>query len=817
MSKRAVVVFILSAIFATRLVAQDEIAAKFQPRHHPAADGGLPYRLFVPANYTPTRLYPLVLALHGSGERGSDNFTQVRSYRLATAWADPINQTKYPCLVVAPQCPLNQGWDDHLMTLSSLLDSLQREFSIDANRLYVTGLSMGGFATWDLITLFPKRFAAAIPMSAGGDPARAATIAAVPIWNFHGTRDDAVPVSFSRDMMTALQQAGQEVVYTHCRDRDCTGLPDSTISQHVRSHANLLYTEYGEGGHVIWDESYDYSHLFPWVFQKYRQTPGALQLTNLKHASRRHGLVPVEWQAGNPADSVEIWFSSNAGEDWELIARALPNNGIYLWNTVEVTDCAFGVLKIFLQNDRGFIYSQDRSGYLTIDNQGNGAPFVRIRNDEFRSGEVFDQERFTLALLLGDAEDNPLTVNLFYSTDGGQVFSQFDTFTARMDTLSQSRAIDLTSLPNSPQAVIRVAAGDGQTTAFAQTFPFAKLTPRVGGPVATHVTGNSGARVTVQVVAPEQLTGHLYRVTFDTLAGRKFYHVVDRDRQVTVVEKAGELDGASEGPLFDGVRLVIKDYPRAEVDLEGTRFTKGQSTLKVAITVPRIDLGTEVLEGYPQPADYRLEFFDHVVDTSSTAYGAAAVPMKFLVQNLTANRPVEIIFLDNDADQSVSLFDEIFLVEPVDQSALRLTWSMLFTGTSSDRPPAPGDEFTFRTHKPLTTADVYEFYGRLTGVHEPELHHGPAALILFPNYPNPFNPATNIRYHLPQPALVRVSIHDLQGREVARLFEGWQSAGTHALSWLGSNAQGEPAGSGVFFCRISAGEQTMTRKLLLLR
>jgi predicted peptidase len=153
----------------TNLFAQPNIVAKFVARSHSFQSTTLPYRLFIPDNYNPTKKYPLVLALHGSGNRGSDNLQHIQSTRLATSWADPVNQTQYPCFVVAPQCPLNQSWNVEPIaaTVSDLLDSLTREFNIDLNRQYITGLSMGGYGTWDMITRFPNRFAAAIPMSAG--------------------------------------------------------------------------------------------------------------------------------------------------------------------------------------------------------------------------------------------------------------------------------------------------------------------------------------------------------------------------------------------------------------------------------------------------------------------------------------------------------------------------------------------------------------------------------------------------------------------------------------------------------------------------
>jgi predicted esterase len=331
----------------------------------------LPYRLFIPANYSPSQKYPLVLALHGAGERGTNNTSQIMKGEMATSWADPVNQAKYPCFVVAPQCPTNEYWGNDPIVAADidLMDSLIREFTIDTNRLYITGLSMGGFGTWDMITRFPNRFAAAIPMSGGGNPALVPNIANTPIWNFHGAQDPTVPVGYSRDMIEALKGIGRTVVYTHCHNNDCSGLPDSTIAMYVKSHADLFYTEYQYGEHGIWDESYDYPLLFPWVFDKYLLTPGAIAITNLRDHPTLKGIETISWQSSAASDSVEIWYSPDAGGTWQMVSRSEPNSGSYQWDTKNFKDGAFELLKVFVKNHEGFIYGRDQSGYFTIDNQ----------------------------------------------------------------------------------------------------------------------------------------------------------------------------------------------------------------------------------------------------------------------------------------------------------------------------------------------------------------------------------------------------------------------------------------------------------------
>ena len=262
----------------------DEIVNKFEKQSHTYQNTTLPYRFFIPENYDSTQSYPLMLCLHGAGERGSDNEVHIQVHGMATSWADTANQSERPCFVVAPQCPKNNRWVDsawdigtysteevpvsnELQTVINLLDSLLNEFNIDLNRQYVTGLSMGGYGTWDLIARYPERFAAAIPMSGAGDTSRVDKFRNVPVWNFHGAKDGTVSVAGSREMVTAMRSSGIVVKQTD-------NMPDIVIAYWLTENVTHLYTEYPNGNHVIWQESYDYSRLHEWVFSQTRNTTG---------------------------------------------------------------------------------------------------------------------------------------------------------------------------------------------------------------------------------------------------------------------------------------------------------------------------------------------------------------------------------------------------------------------------------------------------------------------------------------------------------------------------------------------------------------
>jgi poly(3-hydroxybutyrate) depolymerase len=229
-----------SLIMATRAPAVT--VDNFVARTYTNDSGILPYRLFIPTNYVATNKYPIVLFLHGAGERGSDNRRQLTNQPAPLVFADTVNQNQNPSFMVAPQCPVDGSWSDSIRPyqVNELMNALMAEFSVDADRVYITGLSMGGNGTWDYTIRYPQKYAAAIPMSGGWITSLAGEIIHLPIWNFHGAGDESV--SQSRSMVAAVRQAG----------------------------GNVVYTEYAGGGHNIWTEAYSTPILMSWLYSQKR-------------------------------------------------------------------------------------------------------------------------------------------------------------------------------------------------------------------------------------------------------------------------------------------------------------------------------------------------------------------------------------------------------------------------------------------------------------------------------------------------------------------------------------------------------------------
>ncbi len=210
----------------------------------------LPYRLLTPIPKKGIKKYPLVIFLHGAGERGRDNEANLKY--ITGLFLNADNRKKFPAYVVVPQCPAGKWWAPQnwnegekapVHMVIKLIDNLTKKLPIDKQRLYVMGLSMGGNGTWYLLATHPDKFAAGVPICGWGDTTRITAIKHVPVWAFHGDTDAVVPVERSRELIAALKQAG----------------------------ASPLYTEYAGVNHDSWTPALAEPELLSWLFAQKRR------------------------------------------------------------------------------------------------------------------------------------------------------------------------------------------------------------------------------------------------------------------------------------------------------------------------------------------------------------------------------------------------------------------------------------------------------------------------------------------------------------------------------------------------------------------
>lgn len=230
---------ILCLVAISPLVAEeaDNVGTQKPSRFEAKVPVELDYLLYLPKDYEEKDSWPLLLFLHGAGERG-DNLELVKKHGPPKLIA---NGHEFPFIVASPQCPKNSRWVP--TPLMALISDLESRYKVDSDRIYVTGLSMGGFGTWSLASYAPDRFAAIAPICGGGERWTAKQIAHLPVWTFHGTADRAVPVERTEVMVEALQRAG----------------------------SNPKLTLYPDVGHDSWTQTYDNPKLYEWLLEQTRK------------------------------------------------------------------------------------------------------------------------------------------------------------------------------------------------------------------------------------------------------------------------------------------------------------------------------------------------------------------------------------------------------------------------------------------------------------------------------------------------------------------------------------------------------------------
>jgi predicted peptidase len=234
---RAVAVALTFVLLAGLTHAGDDKTG-FINKVYKGPEGEGKYVIFVPKSYKGEKDYPVILFLHGSGSSGDDGQKQAKG-GLAGAIR---KKADFPCIVVFPQSQKKtwQAKSDDAKRALSILAEVQKSYKTDSKRVYLTGLSMGGFGTWSLAAAHPDRWAAIVPICGGGSPATAEKIKDIPCWCFHGDADPTVKVSQSRTMIEALKKTG----------------------------AMPRYTEYPGVGHNSWDQAYADKELYEWLFKQ---------------------------------------------------------------------------------------------------------------------------------------------------------------------------------------------------------------------------------------------------------------------------------------------------------------------------------------------------------------------------------------------------------------------------------------------------------------------------------------------------------------------------------------------------------------------
>ena len=546
------------------------------------------------------------------------------------------------------------------------------------------------------------------------------------------------------------------------------------------------------------------------------------------------GIQEIAWEAesvtGNPITEIDLFHSRDAGATWDTIAVGEENDGAYKWNTIEVPDGVRYVVKIF--GTDGYLSGVDNSDSMfTINNPGDAAPEVVVlspnRNDII-SG------LYTIRWYAGDADGDRLSVSIEYSPKGG---GTWEVVAAGLENTG-SFLWDTKSCANSNNGLIRVIAEDPSSLTAADTSdtPFRLRNERRTTLPLEPLSGTVGnGYIWAVVIDSTALTGHRYIVSFDdsTLTGTLCYDVFDEHRGAYVLrwkdEIASEDEGDVEGPIFDGLRLSVRNWDEVV-------FWPDSSNIELGPNTDVTNMSFHMLPFARRPADYALMF----TETGDTSSNNVVTP--FEIWNVTENvqprfevkedfytgdkvwQDGELIRLweENMPTWDISLFSEPDTLSLDSIEIVCCPPETIFYYTFGDTFPLhTGDQIIFKTKRPFVGGDRFSLQTWSTAVEDGARQHRiPGSCCLYPNHPNPFNPSTDIRYQISGcscPLRTTLKIYNILGQEVRVLVDDVKEPKYYVVTWDGTDRFGNEMASGIYFYRLTAGEFTATRRMLLLK
>jgi predicted peptidase len=259
--QKKILIFFIFCVLSFSLSAQN--LSLYEKKKFVIENDTMPYRILLPVNFNPSKKYPLIIVLHGSGERGNDNEMQL--VHGASLFLNEEIRKKYPAIIVFPQCSEKSYWSNvktdtshegkrmftfledgkptrAMQTLQKLVQKIMHVYPVSKNRVYIGGLSMGGMGTFEIVMRNPKMFAAAFPICGGANPSVAKKIKNTDWWIFHGAQDNVVDPEYSISMFEALK----------------------------KQQAKVKLTIYPEANHNSWDSAFAEKDLLPWLFARHK-------------------------------------------------------------------------------------------------------------------------------------------------------------------------------------------------------------------------------------------------------------------------------------------------------------------------------------------------------------------------------------------------------------------------------------------------------------------------------------------------------------------------------------------------------------------
>ncbi len=482
-----------------------------------------------------------------------------------------------------------------------------------------------------------------------------------------------------------------------------------------------------------------------------------------------------------------------------------------------VEDGSFAKIVICAKNIDGYIYAIDESEYFTVNNSGNGKPFVKIFNDELYPGYTVTDETYNFNLLLGDPENEPLLLKVWYSIKSDTVFRVSQNINITSDTSAQIIPINLVNIPNSDRLRIKFEVTDGNSSYSDITIEFGKQIPRQILPAQNFewIRHYAEVPVAINIIDSTQFRGEEYIITFnDSIPDEpKTFSVFNKSlNEYTVYKKP--FYPSNESLIFDGMALYTEDLITEIDEMESGWSNPNSLNLQYVID----QFNYQTIQSYRYPFDYKFVFsftFDDSSNYLDQIFGTIAplvnpnLNFRIYQKAETDWERIQFAFLEPNPTKrdTLSNGDVVLLSNSLGD---KLSWRVLFNGEQNSNVPWGGDTLYIYTLKGLSVFDTIRVHGLTVDVENTP--NVPSNFSLSQNYPNPFNPSTKISYSIAGLSKVSLKVYDILGREVVTLVNEEKPAGKYEVNFNASHLA-----SGVYFYQLKAGDFVQSKKMILVK
>ncbi|GAB4372193.1 MAG: hypothetical protein Kow0042_15390 [Calditrichia bacterium] len=518
------------------------------------------------------------------------------------------------------------------------------------------------------------------------------------------------------------------------------------------------------------------------------------------------GSGTLSWQIDpaypHPVNTVDVWLGLGYDSEWRPLALDVSNSGSFSFNTADWPDGTFYRAAVVSHDGAGFV-SGVSDTFFTVDNPGvNVAPDLKVLqplNADTLRGVV------PIRWLAGDADGDSISIRIeawlglawseIYTGSSGSGLFLYDSRTL----LNGENRLRVTATDvygnSSPAEELWLLVDNRETLLPDSSFH--------------HVAGVGNGRLQLHITEPGAVTGHQYEIIFSPDSAHPA-RIQDLNTGGFVSPWLYYLNSLTSYS-FDGMVLKLQGFDPPQID---SAYWK--------IGSPEWNITPLTQSG--NPAHYDLVFGSANTDTVyHVVSGAPLFPVPFHAYNRSffPNKPLCLVGMDSPPPGQFNPEDMIFLQDSIVAGQLVnppvRSYRLLFDWESGSTPPQPGDVFRFTTIGYFWEQDTIQFKSPLwMGVDDPG-GTLPPKYELFPNYPNPFNPATTIRYALPRAEKVKLEIFNILGQRVKTLVNGQKPAGVHRVKWDGTNNAGVPVASGLYLLRFGTTQFEKTKKMFLIR